>query len=386
METRKLFYEDVNRHDFCATVLSCTPAPGGFAAVLDATAFYPEGGGQPADRGALGGARVTDVHEKDGVITHFVTVPLRVGTAVQGNVDRTRRLVMMQQHTGEHIVSGIVHAQYGYDNVGFHIGEETTTVDFSGPLTADDLRSVESAANWVVWQSAPVTVCVPTPTELAQMEYRSKKELSGAVRIVNAGGADVCACCGTHVSTTGEVGCVKLLSAQSYKGGTRVTMVCGIRAFADYTVKFDNNAAISVLLSAKPDETAAAVQRLFDEAAALRAKQAALENRLFALLAETARGQQNALRFEDGLSPDSLHRLCGALCAVCPGVCAAFSAKEDGFSYALSSANADVRALCKILNTALDGRGGGKPGLCQGSVRAARAEIEAFFAAQGFAL
>lgn len=160
-ETRKLYYENGACLQFCATVLSCVPTDGNFAVTLDATAFYPEGGGQPADRGALGGARVLDVHEKDGVVVHTVTAPLRVGEMVQGDVDGRRRLDHMQQHTGEHIVSGIVHAQFGYDNVGFHIGAQDVTVDFSGPLTDAELADVERAANWVIWQNAPVTIAWP---------------------------------------------------------------------------------------------------------------------------------------------------------------------------------------------------------------------------------
>lgn len=381
--TRKLYYEDVFCTQFCATVLSCAPKDGNFAVTLDATAFYPEGGGQPADRGALGGTRVLDVHEKDGEIVHTVTAPLRVGEVVQGDVDRLRRFDHMQQHTGEHIVSGIVREQFGYENVGFHIGEREVTVDFSGPLTAAEVDELERAANWVVWQNLPVTVSWPGPDELAQLSYRSKKELSGAVRIVTVEGTDVCACCGTHVARTGQVSAIKIVSAQSYKGGTRISLLCGTRAFADHCAKFESVHAISTLLSAKPDETVQAVERLLRENEALRAEKAALENRLFALRAQGLAGAQNALVFEEALSPDSLRRLCTALCAVCPGVAAAFSGSDaEGWRYAVGGAG-DVRALCKKMNGALNGRGGGKE-IQQGAAACTRAEIEAFFA-QAFA-
>ena len=329
-ETRKLYYENGACLQFCATVLSCVPTDGNFAVTLDATAFYPEGGGQPADRGALGGARVLDVHEKDGVVVHTVTAPLRVGEMVQGDVDGRRRLDHMQQHTGEHIVSGIVHAQFGYDNVGFHIGAQDVTVDFSGPLTDAELADVERAANWVIWQNAPVTIA---------------------------------------------------WSAQSYKGGTRVTMLCGMRAYEDHCIKFQNAEAVSGLLSAKINETAAAVQRLADENAALRAEKAALETRLFAADAAAFRGRKNALVFEPHLSPDSLRRLCTALMEQCTGVCAAFSGTDaGGYKYALGSAGgADVHALCKEMNAALGGRGGGRE-MQQGSAACTRGDIEAFFA------
>lgn len=381
-ETRKLFYEDTYRIQFCARVLSCTPAPHGlFSVVLDQTAFCPEGGGQPADRGSLGCACVLDVHEKDGVISHLTTTPVREGEVVQGDVDWRRRLDHMQQHTGEHIVSGLVHAQYGYDNVGFHMGDDVVTVDFSGPLSAADLADLEGAANWVVWQNGPVKADFPTPEELEKLSYRSKKELSGAVRIVTVSNVDVCACCGTHVARCAEVGMVKLLSGQSYKGGTRVTMVCGMRALADYQVKWRNAGEISALLSAKPNETAAAVQRLYDENSALKAQRGRLETELFAARAAQYAGAQSALVFEPELSPDSVRRLCLALCETCTGVCAVFSGEGDAYHYAVGCAGGDVRALGRELNAALDGRGGGSAALVQGNAHAARTDIEAFFAA-----
>lgn len=383
--TKKLYYEDALCMQFCATVLRCEPRDGRFAVVLDKTAFYPEGGGQPADHGALGGARVLDVREREGEIEHLVTAPLRVGEVVQGDVDRQRRIDHMQQHTGEHIVSGIVHAQYGWDNVGFHIGERDVTIDFSGPLGEKELADVERAANWVVWQNVPVTASWPSAEELARISYRSKKALQGPVRIVSVEGTDVCACCGTHVGRSGQVGLIKLTGVQSYKGGVRVTMLCGMRAFADYCVKQENARAVSERLSAKIDEIPAAVERLAQENIALKARAAALENRLFAARAAAQRGRGNALVFEDALSPDSLRRLCAALADVCPGVCAAFSpaGPQDAaqaacrWQYAVSGGR-DTAALVRRMNEALNGRGGGK-GILQGSVTAERAQIEAFF-------
>lgn len=387
-QTRRLYDEDSTRRSFCATVLACESTKDGFCAALDATAFYPEGGGQPADRGALGGARVLDVHEREGVVWHTLTAPLHVGDLVQGDVDWARRSEMMQQHTGEHIVSGIVHAQFGWDNVGFHIGEDAVTVDFSGPLTAAELAQVEGAANAAVWKNLPVTVEVPSPEKLAQMTYRSKKELTGPVRIVTIGtpgpgAVDVCACCGTHVRATGQVGEIKLLDAQSYKGGVRVTMACGIRALRDHVQKQESVRAVSVLLSAKPDAVDAAVERLQAENAALHARAAALENELFARRAAEFAGAEKAVCFADDLSPDSLRRLCLALCAAAkPGaVCAAFSRAGEGFAYALGACEGDVRAVGKAMNAALSGRGGGKPGLVQGSVACSEEAVRAFFAA-----
>ena len=378
--TIKLYEKDVYRRDFCATVLACEPFGDAFRVALDATVFFPEGGGQPSDKGALGGARVTDVRERDGIIWHTVTVPLRKGTCVQGDIDFERRLDHMQQHTGEHIVSGIVHAQYGYDNIGFHMGDETVTVDFSGALTSEDIESIEKAANWIVWENVPVIVSYPSPTELAHLDYRSKKEIDGQVRIVTIGKTDVCACCGTHVARSSEVGMIKLIDAQNYKGGTRVTMVCGTRALADYDIKCKNSAAVSVQLSAKPNEISAAVKRLGEENAALRAQVAAAENKFFEKAAEAFAGKASALCFEDGLSPDSQRRMCVAVCEKCVGICAVLSKKDEGYQYAVGIKAGDVRETVKKFNESCNGRGGGKPSLCQGSVSASKEEIEKFFA------
>lgn len=379
--TKKLYEKDAYRTEFCAQVLACSPrADGRFGVVLDATAFYPEGGGQPADQGALGGARVLDVHEADGVVTHVTSTPLRVGETVQGDVDWTRRFCHMQQHTGEHIVSGIVNSQFGYSNVGFHIGDEATTVDFSGPLGPAEVDALEENANWVVWNNVPVTAAVPAAEELAGLSYRSKKELDGPVRIVTVADTDCCACCGTHVARTGQVGLIKFLSAQAYKGGTRLTLVCGMRAARDHRQKTEALRRAGAALSAGPQAVPEAVERLLAENAALKTRRAALENEVFGLRAREFAGADAALVFEEGLSGDSLRRLCLALCAVCGGVCAAFCPSGNGFAYAAGRAAGGMKAFAQALNEALNGRGGGSDTLVQGTVAADRAAVEAFFA------
>lgn len=386
--TRKLYYEDVRCRSFCAVVQACEPLQGGlFRVALDATAFYPEGGGQPADRGALGNARVLDVHEQDDIVWHTCTVPLRIGETVQGDLDWMHRIDCMQQHTGEHIFSGVLHALYGCNNVGFHIGEDAVRVDFDLPLSRAQLEEAERAANLSLLADDPVDISFPTKAALSALTYRSKKELNGAVRIVCAGKADVCACCGLHVEHCSEVGMIKILSAQSYKGGMRILLACGLRAFDDYAVKTTNISEISALLSAKPDETACAVRRLMDEYAAFKQHTAALEQRFFTQTAQTLAAQckpGNALvSLEADLSPESLRRLCLALCeaADTQTVCAAFSPQADGFAYALGSRSCDVRPLCKLLNDTCTGRGGGKSALTQGSVACTQAELDAFCAA-----
>ena len=392
-ETKKLYYDDPALARFTATILACEPDKNGWRILLDATAFYPEGGGQPADHGILTGgdasARVLDVHEKGGLIWHTADAPLPVGGTIQGEIDALRRLEMSQQHTGEHILSGLLHELFGAENVGFHIGEEIVTLDTSLPIPPEGLAEAERRANAVIWADAPVRAYWPEPEELTALEYRSKKALEGPVRIVEVPGADRCACCGTHVAHAGQVGMIKVTAAQNYKRGTRITIACGLRALADYRAKCAEQAGISVFLSAKPGRLAEAVERLGAENEALKARLAAAESRLFAKLAEGVAPGSAPLVFCEGLSPDGLRRLCSALCEKTARPCAALSPAGDGFGYALGWAGtdaegrpADIRPLGKALNAAFAGRGGGKPGMVQGSLAAPGldpAAIEAFW-------
>ena len=248
--TEKLFYEDSHRTEFTAKVISCEEAKDGFCVVLDQTAFFPEGGGQYADTGILGNTEVTDVHEKNDVIFHSVTAPLEVGSIVSGKINWKERFEKMQQHTGEHIVSGIVHERFGYNNVGFHLGADYCTMDFDGPISKAQLKEIETEANEAVYRNLEVEVLYPSKEELKDMDYRSKIEIEGQVRIVKIPGYDVCACCAPHVKTTGEIGAVKLVSMVSYKGGERITMLCGRRAMRDYEKKDAMTKEISTMLCA----------------------------------------------------------------------------------------------------------------------------------------
>lgn len=230
--TIRLYDKDVDTLDFSAVVKTCVQRENGYVVTLDQTAFFPEGGGQGADHGTLGGVQVLDAHDVHGEVEHLVSTPLTIGSEVRGHVDAARRLDMMQQHSGEHMFSGLVHGLFGYDNVGFHIGTEAVTMDFNGMLTEEDVRRVELLANQAVWRDQPVEAFVPDREALANIEYRSKKEIDGDVRIVRIEGVDTCACCGTHVHTTGAVGQIKVVGVQKYKSGVRVSILCGRRALA----------------------------------------------------------------------------------------------------------------------------------------------------------
>ena len=265
--TRKLYDLDSHRRDFSATVLRCDPDGAHYAVVLDQTVFFPEGGGQPADTGVLGGARVLDVQLLPDAIVHYTDAPLAPGAQVRGQIDWPQRFRRMQGHSGEHIISGLIHKEYGFDNVGFHLGEDAITMDYSGELTWTQLMHIEQLANEAVYRNVPIRTEYPAPEQLAHMEYRSKLDLKEDVRIVTVEGYDVCACCAPHVSHTGEIGVIKFTSLMRHRGGVRVTILCGSDAEADYREKSAQVAALSVQLSVRQADVVPAVQRLLDEIA-----------------------------------------------------------------------------------------------------------------------
>ena len=386
--TEKYYETDAYRREAAGRIIAAEPdaKTGGGRIALDGTVFYPEGGGQPADRGALTLADgtvldVTDVHEQGGVIWHSVAslpgaaVP---GAEVRQALDWDWRFDKMQQHTGEHILSGILHSMFGAENVGFHIGADAVRMDTSVPISAEGLRAAELAANRIVWQNVPVIITYPTREELAALAYRSKKEIEGQVRIVTIPGADVCACCGTHTAFTGAVGQIKILSAENYKGGVRLSIVCGQRALEAAQAMRQRQADIGALLSAKASETAHAVHRVYDEYTALKFAHFGLCSQLFDALAAQVTPGEDAVRIVPGLDPDGLHRLAVRLTEATPGLCAALTPNEKGTGYCLARAEDDVRPLTKALNAALNGRGGGKPGICQGSCAASPEQVEEF--------
>ena len=383
MATQKLYYLDAHQKTFTAAVLSCVPGKHGYDVVLDRTCFYPEGGGQPGDTGSLSGVRVTDTHERGDEIVHFCDAPLVVGETVEGAIDYDRRFSFMQLHSGEHILSGIVHRRFGYENVGFHMGTDFVTIDFSGMLGPDDLAAVEAEANEWIWKNIPIRITWPSPDELAAIPYRSKKELTGQVRIVTIPEVDICACCGTHVSNTGEIGFVKIFSCVKFHDGVRLEILCGRRALQYMSALVEQNRRVSGLLSAKPLQTADAAARLLEAEAALKLRAAQLEEQVFAQKAQALAGAGNVLLFEPPMTPDSVRRLTDLVMTACGGRVAVFAGSDaEGYKYAVGEADGDLRQFVKELNAELHGRGGGKPFFAQGSVAASRAGIEAFFAAR----
>lgn len=378
--SERLYYEDSHLREFTATVTACEPDKKGYRITLSRTAFFPEGGGQYADTGVLGNVRVLDVREKDGRIYHLTDGSLQEGTRVTGQIDFEERFSKMQQHTGEHIVSGLIHEKFGYDNVGFHLGSDTVTMDFNGALTPEDIEEIERKANEAVARNRKVITTYPSKEELAKLEYRSKIEIEGLVRIVTVPGYDICACCAPHVKRTGEIGIIKLTGCSKYKGGTRVSMLCGFRALKDYRSKEKSVAAISVSLSAKPEKTAEAVERLKTENFELRGKLQRLQSELLVYkLSEIPEGGRDYYAFEKDMDSSVMREFVNAAMERLSGICGVFSDNGDGgVRYVIGSKEKDVREVSKALNASLNGRGGGKHEMVQGSVQASSEAVKEF--------
>lgn len=410
--TEKLFQKEPYLQEFDASVLSCRKdekKEGVWEIILDRSAFYPEGGGQPADTGLLfykvaginPGARpdadgsclacqigseariveVRDAHERGGDIVLTCNDQIPVGGAVRGRISWSRRFDHMQNHSGEHIVSGLIHRRFGYNNVGFHMAEGLMTIDLDGKMTEADMREIEEKANRIVWKNVEIRTDYYTEEEAESLEFRSKKELHGTISVVTIPGADVCACCGTHVRRTGEIGLIRLFSIRNFKNGVRIEMACGSWALKVMTKVLEQNHRISNLLSAKPLETADAVERLIEENHSKEARITEMNFRTIRELADQAETGENVLVFADSFKPQLLHRLTDSLMEMTDGgVCAAFSVNgKGGFHYAIGQKNGNLKEAVKKLNEDLRGKGGGKPFFMQGNVTASADEIEAFF-------
>lgn len=366
--TERLYETDAYCREFSATVLSCEAVEGGFAVVCDRTAFFPEGGGQAADTGTLGGALVLDVQRRGEDVVHTVDAPLAVGSTVQGVLDWDVRYRRMQSHTGEHILSGVIFKLFGYSNVGFHMSESLMTVDVSGTLTAEDVERIEEEANRAVYQNADITVTYPSPEELAALPYRSKIELQEDTRIVTIEDVDCCACCAPHLHRSGEVGLIKVVDFAPYKKGTRIEMLAGFNAFLDYAALNAANKRMMSVLSAPRDGVESAAREQGEALGALHREVQELKK---ALALHTLVRQpigEAVFASAAGLSYDELRHCANVFLEEGASACFLFSATEDGLLYVVSSAACDMRPVVVMLNTTFQGRGGGKPNYAQGKI------------------
>lgn len=379
MYTEKLYYNDAYINNFKAKVLLCEPWEKQFYVVLDKTAFFPEGGGQKADTGSIGTASVLDVQEENGVIKHFTDRELQTGTEYECRIDWEKRFSRMQNHSGEHIVSGIVHSLYGYDNVGFHMEEEYVTVDFNGELTREQLDDIEEKANSVIYRNEDIICYFPNESELTGLDYRSKLDLTENVRLVKIGDTDLCACCAPHVLKTGELGVIKILDFMRHRGGVRIVMKCGYNALHDYREKYGSVYAVSNLLSAKQQEIAVFVERLMNE-------NDSLKRSFYEFKQKTAEADKENLVFNNDISyfittcydADMMRTLTNYGMTVSE-LCVVFSGNdEDGYAYIAGSSSLDMRSVAKKINSALNGRGGGRDTMIQGKASASKTEITDF--------
>lgn len=378
--TEKLF-DNGELFEFDAKVISCTEVKKGYEVVLDRSAFFPEGGGQAGDVGTLGGAKVIDTVERNGEVLHKTDKPLEVGSSVHGSIDRDIRIRRMQNHSGEHLLMGFIHKMLGYENVGFHLGKDEVTLDLNGVITPEQLAQCELDANKAIANDVKIRISYPDDDTLASLKYRSKLENMENVRIVTIDGIDVCACCAPHLSSTGKIGIVKVISQESYKGGTRVHILCGLDAYELLSRRLETVREISRLLSAKPDKAAEFVKKLLDENASLKQKLADISAKqtddIIASLSNESGG--SFCVFTDSLDQNSLRRIAKEGVKLTDGAFGAFNRNEGGYSYIIASANIPLRAKAKEINAALGGKGGGNDTMIQGSVTADEKTIRDYF-------
>lgn len=379
--TIKLYDKDSYMTEFEGTVLSCDKCDEGYKTVLDQTAFFPEEGGQSADKGEIDGITVKDVKLSEGIIYHYSDTPFEKGKRVSGKIDFSFRFRNMQNHTGEHIISGLAHSLYGLTNVGFHLGEDNVTMDLSGPLAQEDIDKIELLANEAVYKNMPVIGYYPDEDELSKLDYRSKSEIKDAVRIVKIGDLDLCACCAPHVKSTGEVGLIKIISFMKYKGGVRLNILSGKDAFMDYMKKNKSNALISAHLSVKPEETFEGVKRLSDANGELLLKISEKTKQLAKITVDSLPESDGVIcLFVEDADIPNLRLIGNDLKEKTTSFGVILSGNDnEGYKYVIISKDSDVSEITKNANAALSGRGGGRGNMSSGSFNAAKEEIEKYF-------
>ncbi len=378
--TEKLYYKDSYMREFSSEVLSSWACEGGYAVTLAATAFFPEEGGQYSDTGTLGGATVSHVYEKDGIIYHLTDRALAVGTTVTGAIDFDARYEKMQCHTAEHILSGLIHSTYGLNNVGFHLGALDVTMDISSPLSWDELIEIERRANLAVYENLPVTAIYPTPDELSALEYRSKLDITENVRIINIGTYDSCACCAPHVRSTGELGLIKILDAEKLRGGMRVHITAGLRAYREVAKMYSNLAEISHLLSVPRLDTADGVKKLLSDYEAKKTDYKNARRVYFEREAELIPSTDSSavLVFPDA-TQDELRIVANAAVDRVGGILVLLSGVDGAYRFVLASKSVDLRTEVKKITAALGGGGGGSSAMAQGNLTATLTEIREYF-------
>lgn len=377
--TEKLYDIDSHLKEFTATVIDSYQKADGYVTVLDRTAFFPEGGGQASDIGYINDAEVYDVRIQDGIIYHYTTKPFKKGETVLGKLDFERRFDFMQQHSAEHIVSGIAHKYYACENVGFHLGEDIVTLDFDKSLTREDILRIEALSNEAVFKNVGIKAYYPDSEAIKAIEYRSKKEIEGAVRIVEIEGVDSCACCAPHVNFSGEIGLVKLLGFERLRGGVRIELKAGRRVLEDYNEKYLNVSKISSALCVKQNETADAVERLQKQLSDMKFELTGVKKQILLSKVESFVSERYVTAlFEEALEIKDLQYLADALYKKAGGVRAVFSPISDGFSFAICGDEAKLSEFFKAFKESFSVRGGGRGTMVQGTVVTTKDELISF--------
>lgn len=377
--TEKLYYRDAYIKEFSAEVLSVTECENGYDIILDKTAFFPEEGGQSSDTGFVSNARISYVYEKDGIVHHISDSPIPLGT-VECRLDFAERFEKMQCHSAEHILCGIIHEIFGLDNVGFHLGADEVTFDVNGVLDRDQLDRVEQIANEVVFSNLTVESSFPTKEQLCGIEYRAKLDITEGVRLVKIGDVDTCACCAPHVSKTGEIGLIKILDFMKHRGGTRIWMVAGKRALADYRSRYENIKRISAMLCTPQLETADTLEKYISDSEASKSALKQARIKIAELEAKSVEnGQGNRVFCHPDFSIPELIAFSNAAIDRIDGILVAISGAEGDYKYVISSRNVDLRTISKDINASLSGRGGGRPEMIQGSFNTTLEKIKDYF-------
>lgn len=381
-KTVKLYDVDAYATQFEAVVISCEKKEKKnktwYDVVLNQTLFFPEEGGQTPDRGKLNGIEVEDVQIREEVIYHTLLFPLEEGALVKGEIQWQHRFFNMQQHSGEHIFSGLVHRDFGYDNVGFHLSDQIVTMDFNGMLTDEDVEKLEWEVNEVIVRNVPIKAEYPTSDVLKQLEYRSKIEIEGDVRIVTIEEVDVCACCAPHVSKTGEIGGFKIMSRQNYKGGVRISFLCGFRALMDFREKSAVISQLVTLLSEKPENIVSAVEKLKEANQSLKyevmnSKRQQMQEKIAGISSE----EKHVLLFESELDATIMRDVVNQLTAEREGICGVFVGDDsEGYRFVMGSSSLDTREVLAKFKEIGEVRGGGSPAMVQGTMFIHRAEIQ----------
>ena len=377
--TERLYLQDSHLFENECTVLSSVPAGEGYDIVVDRTVFFPNKGGQPCDTGTLGGVSVTDCREEGDVLILRTDGPLPAGARVTGHIDEARRLDIMEQHTGEHLLSWCAYKLFDAVNVGFHCALTYATLDLDKPLTPGQAEEMETMANGLVRRNLPVTAAIyESEEDLKGVPLRKHAEgLTAPIRVVSIQDADSCTCCAPHVRFTGEIGVIKIISAAAYKGGTRVTFLCGGRALrelqrfqtiVDTIARRFSTSSENVLSSVEKQE--AELKEIKKEKAALTAR---LEEYLTAELrsqAEDVNGKKLLVRITD-TDPKRLRPL--ALSTLQEkGLTLLLAEKNGQVTYVLcaNGLKLDMGDIIPAVNLALGGKGGGRGTLAQGSAPA----------------